>query len=146
MNFKKYIYELLGFIVSYGIVFLIFEVDSTTICFIAGVIGAIGGKFISKLTGFFIDEIIDHKIVNKSENKVDVEFTLKADYKTRPVILYGSYSAKKIIDNQTLFRLLYDKLYDNHYKQVLKSGLTSIIFELKEETVEVRIKNKDDKG
>lgn len=141
MNIKKYIYEFLGFAIFYSIAGLILGFDSKIICFFAGIFGAIAGKFISKVNGFFIDQVLDHEIVNESEAKVDVEFTLKADYKTKPVVLFGSYSANKIIDTQSLSTLLYNKFYDSHYKQVLKNGDTSINVGLKEETVEIKIKN-----
>lgn len=141
MNLKKYIYEFLGFAILYSIAGIIFGFDSTVICIIAGIIGAFVGKFISKVNGFFIDQIIDHEIVNENEDYVDVEFTLKADYKTKPVVLFGSYSASRIIDTQTLSTLLYNKFHDSHYKQVLKSGVAKITIGLKEGTVEIEIKN-----
>lgn len=141
MNIKKYIYEFLGFAIFYGIAGLIFGFDSTVICIVAGIIGAFGGKFISKVNGFFIDEIIDHEIVNENDGSVDIEFTLKADYKTKPVVLFGSYSANKIIDTETLSTLLYNKFHDSHYKQILKNGVAKINVGLKEGTVEIEIKN-----
>lgn len=141
MNIKKYIYEFLGFAILYSIAGLIFGFDSTVICIVAGIIGAIGGKFISKVNGFFIDEIIDQVIVNENDNSVDIEFTLKADYKTKPVVLFGSYSATKIIDTETLSTLLYNKFHDSDYKQILKNGVVKINIGLKEGTVEIKIKN-----
>lgn len=141
MNIKKYIYEFLGFAIFYEIAGLIFGFDSTVICIVAGIIGAIGGKFISKVNGFFIDEIIDQVIVNENDNSVDIEFTLKADYKTKPVVLFGSYSATKIIDTETLSTLLYNKFHDSDYKQILKNGVVKINIGLKEGTVEIKIKN-----
>jgi hypothetical protein len=141
MNIKKYIYGFLGFAILYIIAGLIFGFDSSVICFVAGIIGAIGGKFISKVNGFFIDEIIDHEIVNENTGSVDVEFTLKADYKTKPVVLFGSYSANKIIETQTLSTLLYNKFHDSHYKQVLKNGVANINIGLNEGTIQIEIKN-----
>lgn len=141
MNIKKYIYEFLGFAIFYSIAGLIFGFDSTVICIVAGIIGAIGGKFISKVNGFFIDEIIDQVIVNENDNSVDIEFTLKADYKTKPVVLFGSYSVTKIIDTETLSTLLYNKFHDSDYKQILKNGVVKINIGLKEGTVEIKIKN-----
>jgi hypothetical protein len=141
MNIKKYIYEFLGFVTFYSIVGLIFGFDSTIICFIAGIIGAIAAKFVSKVNGFFIDEIIGHHILIENGSSVDVEFTLKADYKTKPVVLFGSYSANKIIDTETLSTLLYNKFHDSHYKQVLKNGVAKINVGLKEGRVEIEIKN-----
>lgn len=141
MNIKKYIYEFLGFAIFYGIVGLIFGLDSKIICITAGIIGAIGGKFISKVNGFFIDKIIDHEIVNKNESSTDVKFTLIADYKTKPVKLIGSYSANKIIDTETLSTLLYNKFHDSHYKKILKNGVAKINVGLKEGTVEIEITN-----
>lgn len=141
MNIKKYIYEFLGFAIFYNIAGLIFGFDSTVICIVAGIIGAFGGKFISKVNGFFIDEIIEHKIVNESEGSVEVEFTLKANYKTKPIVLFGSYSTNRIIDTRTLSTLLYNKLHDSHYKKVLKSGIAKLNVGLKERIVEIEIKN-----
>jgi|GEM_PF-4692708 hypothetical protein len=140
MNFKKYIYEFSGFAIFYGIAALIFGFDSKNICIIAGVIGAIAGKFISKINGFFINEIVDHHIIKEEEGKVNVEFSLKADYKTKPVVLFGSYSANDIIDTETLSTLIYNKFYDSHYKKVLKHGAAIIKVGLKEGTVEIKIK------
>ena len=94
-----------------------------------------------KVNGFFIHEIIDHEIVNENEDIVDVKFTLKADYKTKPVILFVTYSANKLIDTQTLSTLLWNKFYDSHYKQVLVRGYTIIEIRLKEGIVELKIKN-----
>ena len=141
MNIKKYIYEFLGFAILYSIAGLIFGFDSTVVCIVAGIIGAIAGKFISKVNGFFIDEIIDHQIVNENGGSVNVEFTLKADYKTKPVLLFGFYSANRIIDTQTLSTLLYSKFHNSHYKQVLKNGVAKINVGLIEGTVEIEIKN-----
>ena len=141
MNIKKYIYEFLGFAILYSIAGLIFGFDSTVVCIVAGIIGTIGGKFISKVNGFFIDEIIDHQIVNDNGGSVELEFTLKANYKTKPVVLFGFYSANRIIDTQTLSILLYNKFHDSHYKQVLKNGVAKINVGLKEGTVEIEIKN-----
>ena len=141
MNIKKYIYEFLGFTIFYRIAGLLFGLESTVVCIVAGIIGAIGGKFISKVNGFFINAIIDHQIVNENGGSVDVEFTLKADYKTKPVVLFGFYSANRIIDNQTLSTLLYNKFHDSHYTQVLKNGVAKINVGLKEGTVEITMKN-----
>lgn len=141
MHIKKYIYEFLGFAILYSIAGLIFGFDSTLVCIVAGIIGAIGGKFISKVNGFFIDEITDNEIVNEHDTSVDVEFTLKADYKTKPVVLFGTYSANKIIDTKTLSTLLYNKFHDSHFKKVLKNGVAKINVGLKEGTVEIEIKN-----
>lgn len=141
MNIKKYIYEFLGFAIFYSIAGLIFGFDAKVICINAGIIGVIGGKFISKVNRFFIDKIIDHEIVNKNKSAIDVKFTLIADYKTKPVTLFGSYSADKIIDTETLSTLLYNKFHDSHYKQILKNGVAKINVGLKEGTVEIEIKN-----
>lgn len=141
MNIKKYTYEFLGFAFFYVISSLIFGSDSTIICLIAGIIGSVAGRFIMKVNGFFIHEIIDHEIVNENEDIVDVKFTLKADYKTKPVILFVTYSANKLIDTQTLSTLLWNKFYDSHYKQVLVRGYTIIEIRLKEGIVELKIKN-----
>ncbi len=78
--------------------------------------------------------------MNENTGNVDVEFTLKANYKTKPITVFGSYTARKIIDTQTLSILFYNKLFDSHYKQVIKLGVASIKIELKEETVEIKIK------
>ena len=141
MNIKKFIYEFLGFATFYSFAGLILGFDSTITCIILGIIGAVAGKFVSKVNGFFIDEIIEHEIVNENEGNVDVEFTLKADYKIKPIILFGSYTANKMFDTQTLSTLLYNEFYDSHYKQVLNIGLVSIKVGLKEEIVEIKIKN-----
>lgn len=141
MNYKQYIYEFLGFALFYGIAALIFGSDSKIVCIIAGVIGAFAGKFISKVNGFFIDEVIDHHITNEGDGKVNVEFTLKADYKTNPIMLFGSYTAIDLIDTETLSTLLYNKFNDSHYKNVLKQGVSTIKVGLKEGPVEIKIKN-----
>lgn len=141
MNIKKYIYEFLGFAILYSIAGLIFGFDSNIICIVAGIIGVFVGKFISKVNGFFINEIIDHEIVKENYGSVEVEFTLKADYRTKPVILYGTYSANKMFDTGTLSILLYNKFYDTHYKQILKNGVAKINVGLKDEKVEIEIKN-----
>jgi uncharacterized membrane protein len=140
VNIKKYIYEFFGFAIFYSCASLIFGFDSTVICIVAGIIGAIGGKFISKVNGFFINEVIDHEIVNENDGSIDIGFTLKADYKTKPIVLFGYYSANKIIDTETLSILLYNKIHDSHYKQILKNGVTKINVRLKEGTVEIKIK------
>ena len=140
MNIKKYIYEFLGFVILYSIASLIFGFDSTKVCIIAGILGTFAGKFISKVNGFFIDEIIDHQIANENDSNIDVEFTLKADYKTKHIFLFGSYTANKMINTQTLSTLLYNKFHDSHYKQVLKIGFAIVKVRLKEETVEIKLK------
>lgn len=142
MNVKKYIYEFLGFAILYSIAGIIFGFNSTLVCIVSGIIGAFGGKFISKVNGFFIDEIINHEIVNENDGFVDIEFTLKADYKTKPIVLFGSYSANTLIDTETLSTLLYNKFHDSHYKQILKNGVAKLNVGLKEETVEIEIVNK----
>lgn len=141
MNIKKNIYEFIVFVIFYTIAWAIF--DSTVISIVAGVIGAFLGKFISKVNGFFIDKIIDHLIVNENDGIVNAVFTLKATYKAKPVVLFGSYSANKAIDNQTLSTLLYTKFNDIHYVQVLKSGVAKITVGLKEGTVEIELKNRN---
>jgi hypothetical protein len=78
------------------------------------------------VNGFFIDEVIEHQIKNENNGTVEVEFTLKADYKTKPIVLFGSYTANKMIDNETLSVLLYNNFNDSHYKQVVKEGFASI--------------------
>jgi len=141
MNYKQYIYEFIGFAIFYGIAALIFGSDSKIVCIIAGVIGAFAGKFISKVNGFFIDEVIDHHITNEGEGKVNVEFTLKATYKTNPIMLFGSYTAIDLIDTKTLSILLYNKFYDSHYKNILKQGISTIKIGLKEGEVEIKMRN-----
>ncbi len=139
MNIKKYIYEFLGFLFFYSVAGIIFGFDFKVICITGGIIGAIGGKFLSKLNGFFFGKIIDNEIVNKNGISIDVKFTLIADYKTKPVKLIGFYSANKIIDTETLSTLLYNKFYDSHYKQILKNGVAKINIRLKERMVELEI-------
>jgi hypothetical protein len=141
MNYKQYIYEFIGFALFYGIVALIFGSESKIVCIIAGIIGAFAGKFISKVNGFFIDEVIDHHITNEGEGKVNVKFTLKANYKINPIMLFGSYTAIDLIDTKTLSVLLYNKFNDSHYKNILKQGTSTIKIELKEGEVEIKMRN-----
>lgn len=90
------------------------------------------------MCGFFID----HEILNEIEGYVDVQFTLKADYETKPVVLFGSYSVNnRIIRHPNSFHSSYNKFHDLHYKQVLKNGFAKINVDLKEGTVEIEIKN-----
>lgn len=139
MNIKKFIYQFLGFAIFYIIAGLLFGLESRVICIVAGLIGSFVGKFISKVNGFFAREIVWQHIVNKRGDIVDVEFTLKADYKTKPIILFGYYSANSIIDTQTLFNLLYNRFYDYNYMQLLKNGTVKIKVGLKGGWVEIEI-------
>ena len=138
---KKYIYEFVFFAVFYLISGLLFGFDSNLICLTVGVVGPFIGKFISKINGFLLDKITDHNIVKEKDGMIDVRFTIKADYKRSPLILYGSYNSKEIIDDNLLAVFIYREFNDSKYKQVLSFGITKLYFQSNNEAIEIEIKN-----
>lgn len=139
MNFKQYMYEFVGFGLFYGLAALIFGSESRVACLLSGIVGVFFGKFVSKANGFFINEAVNHLITDEENGKFHVSFVLKANYKTKPVLLYGSYTTTEVIDSKTLSILLYDKFKDHHYKKILKQGFTNIKVDLKTGPIEIVI-------
>jgi hypothetical protein len=139
MNFKQYIYEFIGFLIFYGFAGLIFNFDSTVICFIAGIIGVLIGKFLSKVNGFFFEKIVDYNItpLEKNPDEFNVIFTILAKYKTNPISIWAGYTTKNVIDVDTLSSLLYNKINQSHYNKILKEGFVSVSIKLKEGQIEL---------
>lgn len=139
MNFKQYIYEFFGFAMFYSISGLIFGFESSLICFIAGIVGAYGGKFISKVNGFFFEKIINYNFTPliTGTNEFNVDFEILAKYKLKQISILAHYSSKNIIDLDTLSILLYNKINQSYYKKILEYGTVSIEIKMKNETIKL---------
>jgi hypothetical protein len=144
MNIRQYIYEFFGFLIFYSIAVLIFGFETNTISFIAGIIGVFVGKFISKVNGFFFEEIINynHTPLISGTGDVNVHFKILAKYKGHPISIWACYTSKNIIDLKTLNVLLYNKINSMHYIKIIEQGFVTIEIKLKNETIELLLTNK----
>lgn len=143
MNIRQYIYEFFGFLIFYSIAGLIFGFETTTISFIAGIIGAAVGMLISKVNGFFFEKIINynHTPLISGTGDLNVHFEILAKYKGSQISIWACYTSKNIIDLKTLNILLYNKINSTHYKKIIEQGFVTIEIKLKNETIELLLTN-----
>ena len=94
MNIKKYIYEFLGFATFYSIAGLTLGFDSTITCIISGIIGAVAGKFVSKVG----KDTYVFDLSNGDSGSVEAEYLWHSLLRgaPRPFQLIGMYTIKRI--------------------------------------------------
>lgn len=139
MNIRQYVYEFVGALIFYSIAGLILGFETNIIIIIAGIIGSYLGYVISKINGFFFEKIINynHTPVLTGTGDSFVHFDILAKYKGSQISIRASYTAKNIVDIETLSALLWTKINSTHYKKLNEQDFFTIDIKLKNETIEL---------